>query len=74
MVAVEYIVIWGAVAFSASVIGGIIAHVRNRDPSVWAAWSFLFPPAILFLLLIGRNRGARPRRPSLDEEDRNHAA
>lgn len=69
MAAVKWIVVWGLGCFFSAVLGGIIAHIRNRDPSVWAAWAFLFPPSLLLLVLIGRNHGPRPRRPTLDEED-----
>jgi hypothetical protein len=72
MAAIKWIVVWGLGCFLSAVVGGIIAHVRNRDPSAWAAWAFLFPPALLLLVLIGRNQGPRPRRPTLDEEDRHH--
>lgn len=69
MTAVKIIVLWGAVALGAAIIGAIVAGTRNRDHSAWAAWCFIFPPALLILLLLPRNTGPRPRRPSLDEED-----
>lgn len=52
--------------------GALLANAKNRDVSFWAAWGFIFPPSILILIMLGRNPGPRPRRPSLDEEDRLH--
>lgn len=69
MNAVQVIAVWGIVSIAAAVAAGIIAAVRNRDHSWWAAWSFVFPPMLIILLLMPRNTGPRPRRPSLDEED-----
>lgn len=66
----EFIVIWGAVAFAALVLAGILAGIKNRDLSFWMAWSFFFPPLVLFLLLLPKNQGPRPRGATLDEEDR----
>jgi len=64
------IVIWGATAFAAMAIAGIIAGYKNRDISFWMAWSFFVPPLVLFLLLLPKNAGPRPRGPTLDEQDR----
>ena len=69
MNAVQVIAVWRIVSIAAAVAAGIIAAVRNRDHSWWAAWSFVFPPMLIILLLMPRNTGPRPRRPSLDEED-----
>lgn len=64
------IVIWGLVAIAAGVLGALVAGWKNRDISAWAAWCFLVPPLAIALLLGPRKQGPRPRRPSLDEEDR----
>lgn len=66
---VEWIAIWGVVAIVAAILGGIIAGIKRRDHSFWAAWSFIFPPMLLILLLMPKNQGPKPRRPTLDEED-----
>lgn len=63
------IVIWGATAFSAAALAGILAGIKNRDISFWIGWSFLFPPLVLFLLFLPKHQGQRPRRRSLDDED-----
>jgi hypothetical protein len=67
---VRGIVIWGAVALGSATIAGVLAGVKNRDYSFWIAWCFLFPPLVFFLLLLPRNQGPRPRRASLDEQER----
>jgi hypothetical protein len=66
----ELIVIWGAVAVSASVLAIILAGYKNRDYSYWVAWSFLVPPAVVWLLFMPKNKGPRPRQPRLDDLDR----
>jgi hypothetical protein len=64
------IVIWGTIAIASGILGAIFAGWKNRDVSAWTAWGFLVPPSIIFLLLSPKRQGPRPRRPSLDEEDR----
>jgi membrane protease YdiL (CAAX protease family) len=64
------IVIWGLAALSASVLAGFLAGWKNRDYSFWMAWCFLVPPLVVWLLLMPRRTGPRPRRPSLDQLDR----
>ena len=61
------IAIWGVVAIASAIVAGIVASVKLRDHSFWAAWSFLVPPMLLILLLMPSNKGARPRRPGIDE-------
>lgn len=64
------IVIWGTIAIASGILGAIFAGWKNRDISAWAAWCFILPPAVLALALTTRRQGPRPRRPTLDEEDR----
>ena len=52
---VEGIVIWGFVAIASGVLAGILAGVKNRDYSFWIAWCFLFPPLLLFLVMLPRH-------------------
>lgn len=68
--AMQWIVLWGVTAIGASILGAIMASIKNRDISYWLAWSFIVPPFVLWLLLLPRNKGPRPRRPTLDEIDR----
>ena len=70
MNAIKVISIWGIVATSEAVAGGLIASSRNRDHSWWAAWCFVVPPMLILLLLLPRNVGPRPRQRTLDEDDR----
>lgn len=65
---VEIVVIWGLIAITAMVIGGLLAGLKKRDYSFWMAWSFIFPPAVVLLLILPKLQ-KRPRRRTLDEED-----
>ncbi len=67
----QTIVIVGLVALVSAIASGILAGWKNRDYSFWMAWGFIVPviPPLL-LLLLPRLQGERPRRPSLDEDDR----
>lgn len=69
MAFMRWVVIWAAVATLSAIACGFIANARNRNPSSWAAWGFLLPPALVLLLLLPRNRGLRPVTPSFDDED-----
>ncbi|MGE3919116.1 MAG: hypothetical protein AB7F78_25795 [Hyphomicrobiaceae bacterium] len=70
MNAVRFIAVWGIISIVSAVVAGIVAAARNRDHSWWAAWSFIFPPMLVILILLPPNKGPRPRRPSMDDEDR----
>lgn len=47
MNATTLIVVWGALAVTGAVIGGVLTGVKNRDVSAWIAWCFLLPPLVL---------------------------
>lgn len=64
------IVIWGAIAFAASVLAGFAAGWKNRDYSFWMAWCFVVPPLVVWLIMMPKNTGPRPRQPTLDMLDR----
>ncbi|MGH1418447.1 MAG: hypothetical protein ACRBCJ_06285 [Hyphomicrobiaceae bacterium] len=66
----KYIVIWAGISFLSAVIAGYLCARKNRDYSYWMAWCFIVPPAVLVLLMLPVHKGERPRRPTLDEEDR----
>jgi hypothetical protein len=65
----QFIAIYGSIAVLCSVLAGIVAYVKRRDTSYWMATSFIFPPAFIMLLLMKKNEGSRPTRPSMDSED-----
>lgn len=67
---VKVIAIWGTVAVASALLALIVAGMKRRDHSFWAAWSFMFPPMLLVLLVMPANKGERPRRLSIDEEER----
>ncbi len=66
---VKIIAIWGVAALASAFLAGIIAGIKRRDHSFWAAWSFLFPPMLLILLVMPSNKGPRPRRAGVDEQE-----
>lgn len=66
---VKFIVVWGVLAVVAAALAGIVAGLKRRDHSFWAAWTFLVPPMLLLLLVMPKNRGPRPRRPRIDVEE-----
>lgn len=72
MNALTGIVIVTVVMVAGGIVGAILAGAKNRDVSFWAAWGFILPPSLLVLLLLSKHQGPRPRRPTLDEEDRMH--
>jgi len=63
----KVIAIWGLLAIAAACVAGIVAGIKRRDHSFWAAWSFLFPPMLLVLIAMPANKGPRRRRPGMDE-------
>jgi hypothetical protein len=66
---VKIIAIWGVTALASAFLAGILAGIKRRDHSFWAAWSFLVPPMLLILLVMPFNKGQRPRRPGIDEQE-----
>ena len=69
MTTIALITLVGGIMIICGIIGAVLASIKNRDVSVWLAWTFLVPPSLLVLLLLPRIKGDRPRRPTLDEED-----
>jgi hypothetical protein len=67
---VRGIVVWGLIAIGSGALAGVLAGVKNREYSFWIAWCFLVPPLVLFLALLPRLKGQRPRRVSVDEQER----
>lgn len=65
-----WIVIWGLSAICAAALAAVFAAQKNRDYSYWMGWCFLFPPLIIWLMLMPVNKGPRPRQARLDDLDR----
>lgn len=63
-----YIVIWGLTAIAAAIVGGVLAAMKNRDYSSWAAWCFLFPPLVIAIILTPKNTGPAPRPRRLGDD------
>lgn len=68
--AVFWIVVWGLTALATSALAGVLASMKNRDYSFWMGWTFIFPPLVLFLAILPTYEGPRPKRASLDDEDK----
>ncbi len=66
---IKTVAIWGLVAISSAILAGVLAAYKRLDHSWWASWSFVFPPMLLVLLFVPRNKGPRPHRPTLDEQE-----
>ena len=66
----QWIVIWGVVATAAAALAAAFAGMKNRDSSYWIAWCFIFPPLVIWLMLMPKHQGQRPRQPRLDDVDR----
>ncbi|MEM8974612.1 MAG: hypothetical protein AAGD43_21350 [Pseudomonadota bacterium] len=69
MTTIALITLVGGIMIVSGIIGAVLAGMKNRDVSVWLAWTLLIPPTLIILLLLPRIKGRRPRRPTLDEED-----
>ena len=63
-------VIWGISAVVAAALAAVFAGQKNRDYSYWIAWCFLVPPLVIWLMLMPKQQGPRPRQPRLDHTDR----
>ncbi|OYW56459.1 MAG: hypothetical protein B7Y80_06590 [Hyphomicrobium sp. 32-62-53] len=63
-----YIVIWGLIAITSAIVGGVLAAMKNRDYSSWAAWCFVFPPFVIAILLTPKNQGPAPARRRLGDD------
>jgi hypothetical protein len=66
----KWIVLWGMCAVGAAALAAVFAGQKNRDFSYWMAWCFVFPPLVIWLMLMPKKQGPRPRQPRLDELDR----
>ena len=60
---------WGLAMLAGLALGPMISSWKNRDSSFWGFLSFVFPPAMLVLLVLPRLSGPRHRRLSWDEAD-----
>ena len=66
----DIFVIWGVSAVGAAALAAVFAGQKNRDYSYWIAWCFLFPTLVIWLMLMPKQQGPRPRQPRLDNADR----
>lgn len=68
--AVVFITYIGLIMMISAVAGAILAGIKNRDYSFWIAWTFLFPPSLLVLVVLPKLKGPRPRRPTIADEEK----
>lgn len=65
----NWIAIYGSAAIVAALVAAIVAGMKRRDYSFWAASTLLFPPLLIVLVLLPKNAGPRPVRAPLDADD-----
>lgn len=68
--AVVFITYIGLIMIISAGAGAIFAGIKNRDYSFWIAWTFLFPPSLLVLVVLPKLKGPRPRRPTIADEEK----
>jgi Na+/melibiose symporter-like transporter len=66
----KFIAIYGGIALAATLLAWIVALFKRRDWSYWMTMTLFFPPALIMLVLMPKNSGPRPRRESLDDQER----
>lgn len=71
MTIANWIAIYGSIAIVAAVAAAVLAGVKRRDYSFWAASTLLFPPLLIVLVMLPKNLGARPVRAPIDNDDHN---
>jgi hypothetical protein len=66
----KFIAIYGSVALIASLVAALVAGlIKRRDPSYWATVTLLFPPMLIVLFLMAKNKGPLRRRETMDDEE-----
>ncbi|MGH1349499.1 MAG: hypothetical protein ACRBBN_01640 [Methyloligellaceae bacterium] len=62
------VLIWGVTAISGALFGAIIAAMKNRSADNWGFSCFIFPPALLILLLLPKGT-YNQRRKKISQND-----
>jgi hypothetical protein len=66
---VTFIAVYGSLMILSAALSGIVALFKRRDTSYWITASFLFPPALILLLLMPKNVRRLRRRETMDEQE-----
>lgn len=66
----KFVALYGSLMMLVSLLSGLLAYIKKRHVSYWMTASFLFPPAFLMLLMMHKNTGPRPRRESMEDQER----
>lgn len=69
-----WIAYYALITIAALGLGLVLGWAKNRDAQHWAFTCFLFPPALILLILLPRHAGPRPKRLSWDEDHKRSLA
>jgi len=64
----KWIAIYGVTAIIIGVIAALIAHRKDRNANSWFTTGFLFPPALIVLLFLGKSKTG-PYIPKDDDDE-----
>ena len=64
----KWITIYAAIAIVSALIAAFVAYRKDRSANSWFTSTFLFPPSLLLLLILGKSKTG-PYRPPIDDDD-----
>lgn len=63
----KWIAIYGITALVLAIIAALVAYRKDRSANAWFTSTFLFPPSILAVLILGKSKTG-PYRPKGDDD------
>jgi len=63
----KWIAIIGITAIITGILAALIAHRKDRNANSWFTSAFLFPPALIVLLFLGKSKNG-PYQPKDDDD------